>query len=214
MRTLIINGSPKAQNGNTEVFIRQFAQGIKSPCEVRYAAKEEALVLAGPMKQFDTVIVAMPLYIHAMPGIVMKMFEQMEPASDGERAMGFMVQSGFIESSQSKYLERYLSALARRFNYKYLGTMIKGGSAGVSMMPERMNQKLFRQLRLFGEYYEKNGSFDPEIIREFAKPGKLSMGQRMLLRFVGWLGLENHFFWNAMLKSNYALERRFDKPFQ
>ncbi|HPF19622.1 MAG TPA: hypothetical protein PLY08_08645 [Bacillota bacterium] len=77
-----------------------------------------------------------------------------------------------------------------------------------------MNQKLFGQLRLFGEYFEKNGAFDPEIIKAFAKPGKLSKGQKMLLGIVGWLGLENHFFWNAMLKSNHALERRFDKPFQ
>lgn len=213
MRSLVINGSPKAKNGNTEVFIKQFIKGMKAPCEICYAAKEDSLQLAKYMKQFDTIIVAMPLYIHAMPGIVMKIIECMEPASDGGKAMGFIVQSGFMESSQSKYLERYLSALTRQLNYTYLGTVIKGGSAGTYMMPEQMNKKLFKQLRMLGEHFELNGSFHIEIIKELAKPNKLSKGKSRLLRFLCKLGLGDNMFWNMMLKNNNALDRKFDKPF-
>ena len=213
MRTLVINGSPKGKNGNTEIFIKQFIAGMKVPCEICYVAKEDRLQLAKYIKQFDTVIVAMPLYIHAMPGIVMKLIECMEPASGDGKAMGFIVQSGFMESTQSKYLERYLSVLTKQLNYSYLGTVIKGGSAGIHMMPEQMNKKLFKQLRILGEHFELNGSFHMEITKELAKPNKLSKGKSRLMQFAGGLGLGDSMFWNMMLKKNNALGRKFDKPF-
>ena len=213
MRTLIINGSPKAKNSNSEVFVRQFIKGMRVPCEVCYAANKDSLQIAEYMKKFDTVIVVMPLYIHAMPGIVMKIIECMQPISDGGKAMGFIVQSGFIESEQSKYLERYLSAITKNLNYTYLGTVIKGGAAGTSMMPERMNKRLFRQLRMLGEYFEKNGSFDVEVIKELAKPNKLSKIKSGLLQFLFRLGLGDSIYWNYMLKQNNAFNKKFEKPF-
>ena len=72
METLIINGSPKSKNGNTEIFIKKFVKEMKAPYEICYAAKENPLQIAKYMKEFDKVIVFMPLYVHAMPGIVMK----------------------------------------------------------------------------------------------------------------------------------------------
>lgn len=213
MRTLIINGSPKGKNGNTEIFIKQFIMGMKVPCEICYVAKENSLQIANYMKQFDTVIVAMPLYIHAMPGIVMKIIECMEPASDSGKALGFIVQSGFMESAQSKYLEHYLSSLTIKLNYTYLGTVIKGGSAGTYMMPEKMNKRLFKQLSMLGEHFEISGSLDTKVVKELAKPNKLSKVKCRLLQLLGRLGLSDNMFWNMMLKNNNALDRVFDKPF-
>lgn len=213
MSTLIINGSPKGKNGNTEIFIRHFTQGIKTPCEVCYAAKESGARIAECMKRFDTVIVAMPLYIHAMPGILMKMFECMEPAAESGKAMGFIVQSGFIESAQSKYLERYLSALAKSLHYAYLGAVIRGGSAGVSMMPEKMNRKLFIRLRALGEHYEMDGTFDRDVIVALSKSVALSKVKCALLQFMSRVGLGDCMFWNYVLKSNNAFDKRLDRPF-
>lgn len=213
MRTLIINGSPKAKNGNTEIFIREFVKEMKAPCEICYAAKEDSLQIAKYIKQFDTVIVAMPLYIHAMPGIVMKLFECMESTSDVGKSMGFIVQFGFMESAQSEYLERYLSALTKKLNYTYLGTVRKGGSAGTYMMPEKMNKKLFKRLRMLGEYFEVNNSFHIKLVKELAKPNKLSKGKSRLLQFLCELGIGDAMFWNMMLKNNNALDKKFDKPY-
>ena len=213
MRTLIINGSPKAKNGNTEIFIKKFVKEMKSSYEICYAAKEDSLQIANYMKDFDTVILAMPLYVHAMPGIVMKIIECMEPTLDAGKTMGFIVQSGFIESAQSEYLERYLSALTNNLNYTYLGTVIKGGSAGTYMMPEQMNKKLFKQLHMLGEDFETNGSFNIEVSKELAKPNKLPKGKSGLFHFFNKLGLGDSMFWNMMLKKNNAQDKRFDKPF-
>ena len=213
MKTLIINGSPKAKNGNTEIFINKFVEGMKSPYEICYAAKEDSLIIGKYIREFDAVIIFMPLYVHAMPGIMMKIIECMEPVLKDGKSMGFIVQSGFMESSQSKYLEKYLSALTKNLNYTYLGMVIRGGSAGVYMMPGKMNKKLFKQLGILGGYFDKNGCFDIEVVKEMGKLDNLSRGKCKLLQFFGNIGLGDAMFWNMMLKQNKARDRRFDKPF-
>ncbi|MDP3386334.1 MAG: NAD(P)H-dependent oxidoreductase [Eubacteriales bacterium] len=213
MKTLIINGSPKAKNGNTEVFIQQFIKGAGTSYEVCYLAKEDSQQLAEYMKQFDTIIVAMPLYIHAMPGIVMKLIGCMEPATDAGKSMGFIVQFGFMESAHSKYLEKYLSSLARHLNYNYLGTVVRGGSSGTSMMPDKMNKKLFKQMQILGEHFEKEGSFNIEIMNEMAKLIELSKGKSRVFQFLSKIGIGDSIFWNQMLKKNNAMDKVFDKPF-
>ena len=213
MSTLIINGSPKGKNGNTELFIRHFNRGFKEPCKVCCAARESGAHLASYIRQFETVILVMPLYIHAMPGIVMKMLECMEPAGESGKAMGFIVQSGFMESAQSKYLERYLSALAKRLNYACLGTVIRGGSAGVSVMPEKMNRKLLSRLRALGEHFELDGTFDKNLVSLITRPLTLSKAKCGLLQLMSRMGLGDCMYWNHMLKSSKAFDKRFDRPF-
>lgn len=213
MKTVIINGSPKGKNGNTEIFIQEFMKGMKVPCEIRYAVKESSQQLAEELKEFDRVIVAMPLYIHAMPGIMMKLFELMEPGPNEGKSMGFIIQSGFIESKQSKYLEQYLSGLTRRLNYDYLGAVIKGGSAGIYMMPESMNKKLFMRLQRLGEHFGEKGSFHQEVVKEMASPEMLTKGKSRLYQFFYKVGLGDSIFWRMQLKQNQAWDRRFDQPF-
>ena len=213
MSLLIINGSPKGKNGNTEIFMNKFLQEIKTPYEISYAVKEDSIEIANYMKAFDTIIVVMPLYVHAMPGIVMKIIECMKPTSDSGKTIGFIVQSGFMESSQSKYLESYLSALTKRLNYVYLGTVIRGGSAGTYMMPEKMNEKLYSQLKILGEHFETKGSFHEETVKKLAKPYKLSKAKCKVLQSQSKIGLGDTMFWNMMLKQNKAYDKRFDKPF-
>lgn len=213
MRTLIINGSPKGKNGNTEIFIEKFVTEMKTSYQICHLVKEESKHIARYMKEFDTILIFMPLYVHAMPGILMKLIESIEKITDGEKGMGFIVQSGFMESDQSKYLERYLSALTKNLNYTYIGTVIRGGSAGTYMMPEKMNKKLFEQLRVLGEYFDKNGAFNLEIVKEMAKPSKLSKIKTLQLEFLSKIGLGDTLFWNMMLRQNKAKGKRFDKPF-
>jgi multimeric flavodoxin WrbA len=214
MNILIINGSPRGKNGNTEIFVKHFALGIKAHCEIRCAANEGSKQLAEYSQLFDTVIIAMPMYLHAMPGIVMKIVEHMEPAEDGSQRIGFIVQSGFMESAQARYLENYLSGLAKQLNYTYLGTVIRGGSAGVSMMPENMNKKLFAQLKTLGEQFDLNGSFDKEVIKTMARPVNLSKGKCRMLQCMNRFGIGDSMFWRYMLKTNKAFDKRFDKPFR
>lgn len=213
MKMIILNGSPKAEKGNTEIFIREFLRGMINPCEVRYIARENAQKLAEDLNAYDTVILAMPLYVHAMPGIVMKFIEELTPAEGDGKSMGFIIQSGFIESAQSKYLKRYLSSLAGKLNYKDMGTVIKGGSAGVYMMPEKMNAKLFGRLKNLGAHFEQEGTFSKDIVEEMASPYTLTKGKSRLMQLFFKIGLGDSIFWRMQLKSNHALAKKSDRPF-
>lgn len=81
------------------------------------------------------------------------------------------------------------------------------------MMPEKMNKRLFKQLSMLGEHFEISGSLDTKVVKELAKPNKLSKVKCRLLQLLGRLGLSDNMFWNMMLKNNNALDRVFDKPF-
>ena len=212
MKTLILNGSPKGATGNTHLFIEQFNAGMTSPCEVRLICKEDPRTLAQALRAFDTILIVMPLYIHPMPAIVQKLFEQMQPCETSDKSIGFLIQFGFAERSMSQYLERYLPSLARRLHYTYLGTVVKSNAAGVCMMPRFFSRKLFRRLRALGKAYEQSGTFDPAMAKAIAKPEQLSRFTLKLLLSPRLQRL-NDFTWNAMLKSNDALENCYDRPF-
>ena len=87
MSMIIMNGSPKAERGNTEVFIRKFMEGMQAAegttecasAQVCYVAKESHEEIAAKMQEYDTIIIAFPLYVHAMPGTVKKVLEYMKP---------------------------------------------------------------------------------------------------------------------------------------
>lgn len=112
MKTLILNGSPRADHGNTQLFIDHFQSGLTQPLPVRYVSRENPATLALEMTDYDTILLVMPLYIHAMPGMVMRLFEAMNRQTTDHKKIGFIVQAGFIESSTARFLENYLTALA------------------------------------------------------------------------------------------------------
>ena len=63
----------------------------------------------------DAVLLGMPLYTDAMPGLVMAFIEALAPRVGAVNPpLGFLVQSGFPEALHSRPLERYLEKLARR----------------------------------------------------------------------------------------------------
>ena len=107
--------------------------------------------------------------------------------------MGFIVQGGFIETAQERFLKAYFEDLTKRLNYRYLGTVAKGESAGVCMFP-KMFKKLFKLLNQLGTEFEKQHAFDPEIVTKMEKPYELSKRMLFLLKMVlltnDWI---NHF---------------------
>ncbi len=213
MKTIILNGSPKGSstNSNSRIFTEQFVKEMKNPCEIRCIAGSDPEELARYITCFDAVIIVLPLYIHAMPGIVMKFIEKMKPAAVDGKYLGFIVQAGFIESAQHKYLEPYFAYLAGQLNYGYLGTVSKGEAAGIYMYP-KMFKKVLRSISELGLAYENTHAFDPEITARLSKPYELSPFQLKLLKVVDKLGLSN-IGWHKVLKKNSALDLRLDRPF-
>lgn len=212
MSTLIINGSPKGEKGNSHIFAGKFVKGMKRPCKIRSIVKENYALLAKEIKTYDTIIFVMPLYVHAMPGIVMKLLEQITPTEKEEKAMGFILQSGFAEPAQSRYAKRYFEMVCRRLRYRYLGTIIKGEAAGTYMVPEKMNKKLFAALEELGKYYEQTGRFSEKIRLNFEKNYTFTKAQARRNQLMYKTGLGN-IMWNSMLKKHNAYEERLARPF-
>lgn len=213
MNTIILNGSPKgnSSNSNSKIFAEQFVSKMKNPCEIRCIANSDPEELAKYVKDFDAIIIIMPLYIHAMPGIVMKFIEKLEPAETEGKNLGFIIQAGFIETSQERFVERYFADLARRLNYNYLGTVSKGEAAGIYMYP-KMFKKVLKAVADLGAAYEESHAFDKEIAKTLGKPYDLSKSMLRLLRLVSKLGLAN-IGWHKFLKKNNAMDKRLDTPF-
>lgn len=213
MKTIIINGSPKGERGNSEIFIREFIKNMKFPCEVKYVTEEDPRELARYIEAFNNIIIVLPLYIHSVPGVTMKFIECLKRERDKENnSIGFILQSGFLESSQCKYAEAYFNCLAKDLNRNYLGTVTKSGAAGTYLMPRAMNRTLFKLLNELGEKYEKNKTFDKDIVEKLKKPYELKGLNLKMLQFITKIGCGD-IWWNSMLKKNRAYEKRLDKPF-
>lgn len=214
MKTIILNGSPKgnAVNCNSRIFCEEFIRNMKYPCEIKCIAKADHKELTAYASGFDAIIMILPLYIHAMPGIVMKFIEQMKPAASEEKSIGFIIQAGFIETAQARFVERYFSSLAKQLNYTYLGTVSKGEAAGIYMYP-RMFRKVLKLVADLGMAYEDTHAFDKDIVKKLGNPYELSKFQLLTLNLVNKIGLDN-IGWHKFLRQNNAYDKRLDRPFQ
>ena len=211
MNTLIINGSPLGQNGNTEIFIRRFIEGTGQDYLVRYAAKESAETLAQAAVQADILLIFMPLYVYAMPGIVMKLLERMVPAKKGQK-IGFVVQAGFIEGAQARFLVSYLNAFAERMGYENLGVITKGDAAATRFLPIFMNRKLFKRLRLLGAHYARHGLFHKKTAELLAGMYEIPPQKARLYEFLHRTGI-NNMIWHKFWRKNGVFAQGLDRPF-
>ena len=213
MKTIVINGSPKGKNGNTEIFIHNFMKDMKQEVEVKRIIEEDYEELANLVKDYDSIILALPLYIHSMPGIVMRFIEHLEVNnSNRPKYMGFILQCGFPEGFQCKYLESYFESLAIELNMNYLGTLIKPEAAGINVMPKFMTKKLFENLKKFGKIYEETFKFDKEIKEKLKQPYEIKGFKLKLINLAKKLGMMD-IMWNKFLRKNKAFEERYQTPY-
>ncbi|QVK17014.1 NAD(P)H-dependent oxidoreductase [Mycoplasmatota bacterium] len=212
MKTLIINGSPKGKKGNTEIFIQNFIKDIKEEVVIKRIIEEDNEVLANLIKDFDSIIIALPLYVHGMPGCLMRFIEHLNREITNNKSIGFILQYGFPEGFQGEYIERYFESLAEELNMKFLGTLVKPEAAAIYTMPSFLTKKLFNKLKEFGRVYEESSCFDKQIINDLKKPYKIVGLKLKLVRLIKKIGLMD-IFWNKFLRNNNAFDKRFDRPF-
>ncbi len=213
MSTIILNGSPKgnAKNSASYFLAQAFVSKMKKPCEIISIAKTDFNEVLERIVDYDNIIFFMPNYIHAMPGVVMKFLERFPTAENDNKALGFVVQSGYPEGIEGAIVSRFFEQFTRKLGYKYLGTTVKGEAAAIAFMPDRF-KKLAMKFSEFGLIYEQTGGFDKNYMEEFAKPYQLTNFYRGAFNFYDKIGLTK-IGWNMMLKKNNAYEKRFDKPY-
>lgn len=214
-RLTVFNGSPRGRKGNTPLMLEQFMQGFDGPAEIYHLNRlKETEQMVQTFADAECILFGFPLYTDAMPGMVKRFIEALEPLAGRESnpPLGFLVQSGFPEGLHSRYVERYLEKLAARLRSPYLGTIIKGGGEGTRVMPPSMNQALFANLQSLGAGLAASGRFDPAVLMEIAKPEQYPWYMGPVFQVFLRLPIAHTYFDN-MLKQNGAFEQRFARPF-
>jgi multimeric flavodoxin WrbA len=220
MKLVIFNGSPRFKKSNSALLIEQFLIGYKRENDLMVdvyflANKSHRDSHVEIFEQAQTVLIFIPLYTDSMPGIVKEFFENIACCSlyPKVKKIGFVVQSGFLESIHSSFLEKYLRKFTKRLNCEYLGTVIKGGVEGIQYMPPHMTKKLYEQFVTLGEYFGHYETFDSKTMNDLKEPYTFSTVQVNKFRELSKTG-ETNLHWDNILKKNGAYEKRFDKPYQ
>lgn len=220
MRLTVFNGSPRGAKGNTPVMLEQVVKGFTA--DGTRTAETFHLVRQNDLDRYreaftaaEAVLVSFPLYTDAMPGIVKTFIEALEPLRGraNNPPLGFLVQSGFPESTHSRHVERYLAKLAARLGSPYLGAIIKGGCEGVRLMPENMNRRLFTQLFDLGKQLGETGQFEAARLQKLAKPERYPAYLIPVFKVLAKTPLLA-MYWDNQLKQNGVYEQRFARPYQ
>lgn len=211
MKTILLNGSPKGNvsSSGSYVLAKAFVSSMKEPCEIRAVAKENHLELIEYLRQFERIILITPNYIHAVPSGTLDFLYAL-PKANKNQSIGFIIQSGYPEASESEIIGRFFKKLASRRGYGYLGTIVKGECAGLAIMPQKFD-KLKEKFAQFGVLYEQTGCFDKGYAKDFAEPYVLSKPQMWFFNRVNPIG--NYLGWHKIMKSNRAFDHRLDTPY-
>lgn len=220
MKLTVFNGSPRGKKSNTNILLDHFLKGFMetegNTYKITYlSSNKNTEELVEIFKDADDVLLAFPLYTACMPGVVKSFIETLKPLcgkQDNPR-IGFIVQGGFPEAYQSRFLECYLEKLTKRLNCQYIGCIVKGGVEGVQGKPSWMTKKMLNYFYEIGKSYRTTEKFNEILLTDLAKPEHLSASRKLFFRFASVTGMIN-FHWNRQLKENNAFEKRFDKPYE
>jgi NAD(P)H-dependent FMN reductase len=218
MNLLIINGSPRGLKSNSEILMRKFTEGYcnvisQIPEQLFLAKSSDKSRVLDEIVNAKNVIVIFPLYTDCMPGIVMQFFENVyESGILNSKNVGFVVQSGFPESKQSVFVERYLEKLCKRLNCNYLGTVIKAGVEGIQIQPPSMTKKLFSAFTSLGEEFAKTGKFDRVIKDKLMGRYEFSGFSLSVVKAMSKTSVFN-MYWNKKLKEHSATAKKYDRPY-
>ena len=220
---LLLNGSPRGERSNSMKMLSRVAEGWQQaggaePGILHLARRADFDRAVEAFATADTVLLGMPLYTDSMPALVKTYIEALGPrvgASQSCRSnptLAFLVQSGFPEALHSRFLERYLEKLARRFGSRYAGTIVRGGGEALQSMPDEANKKLWARLRALGAQLARDSRFGEAELKTIAGVERFSKPAITVLSVVGKLPI-TQFMWNSTLKKNGAWNQRFAAPY-
>ena len=218
MRLVVFNGSPKKGANNTDVMLNHFLAGFAETAGnshevVKLDSLESPQKAVEIFKRSDAVLIAFPLYIYSLPAGLVQFVEALAPlrGACGGKSLGFLVQYGFREAVHARPLEQYLERLAADLKCTYLGTIIKGGCAGVAKNPEKQNRDILTGIKRIGRVFGANGKFDKVLLADYSKPESQVFLSKLITRI--FVKLANKFYWDVQLKKNNALDKVYARPY-
>ncbi len=222
MKLTVFNGSPRGRRGNTRILLEYLVEGYRTIAGPGPGVEIDLHYLSGrkhreaqreAFARAELILLAFPLYVHAMPGLVKELLEVLEPRDPADSVrLAFLVQQGFPETHQSAWLTPYLDRLPARLGCTPAGIAVKGGVEGIQRYPDWVSRKLFRNCGDLGRDLAADGRFDPARLKAFAHPVRLGFGRRLLFGALIRSGLAN-VMWDRNLKKYGVYDQRFARPY-
>lgn len=174
MHLLIINASPRAkQYSNTDKILDEFSKGLKEEGVTydRYELSDKNTwpEITDAYYKNTNILIAMPLYVECVPGILMEFLENVSKKNDGTK-ISYVLQGGFYEGAQLRCGEEYLKILTKELGLEYGGTLVKGGNFGIRLSSGEAQNKMTQPYKEMGKEFAKNGNFFSDKCKAFAGP--------------------------------------------
>lgn len=220
MDLIIINCSPrKKSQSNTSIILHSFLKGYTSQgytAKVFHLSEKKTWnAIRTAFYENHNILMALPLYVECIPGIMAEFLETLTPKAAAEGAprtkLSFLLQGGFEEASQLRCGEKYLEQLPGYLNCDYNGTLIKGGMFITHMLPSEGQKKAVKPFYLMGKHFAIHGSFEKAAADEFA--GREYYSKAMIL-FLTILRPVNKLFFHIFFKKMGCKTRLAAKPYK
>ena len=173
MHLVIISGATRPQaKSNTAKIIAAFQKGFEengNTTEVWYLSdRRQWKRAANAFEQNDHILIAFPLYVENIPGILLEFLSGLTPKQAPGTKLAFLIQGGFPEASQNRCCEAFLETLPAQLGCDYAGTLIKGDMFGTSLVDEKNREKMLAPFTLMGRTFAQTGCFEKAAVDAFA----------------------------------------------
>lgn len=214
MKTLILLGTPKKslKTSSSSFIANAMCEGMSEKPEIILIAHEKSETVAKAVEDSDVILLITPNYIHSVPAHVLDFLYGL-PENNGSKAFAVIIQSGFPEERDSKYIKSYIDSHIVRLGYNYLGSAVMGDSAAYGLCPDMCKKRipLFAEL---GKRFENEGRLDLEYIASSGISAYEVIPEKIVkrLEFMRKIGV-GKLAWITMLNSHKAYKKRFDRPY-
>ncbi len=216
MKICMLNGSPRGLVSNSTHLIKWINKGLESNEQVHLIKNiEKHDFYIKEIIKAETIFITFPLYVDAMPGIVMKFFENLAKHKGDIKGKNiyFLVHSGFPEAIHSFPVRDYLVRLSKKLDLNLVDVIIYGSSEGTRFTSE---DKALKKKELFmniGKSIKENTMVSPQDRKKVQTPIKLNKPTQIIFKTLSKVvNINAH--WDNILKKNNAYDKRFDTPYQ
>ncbi len=188
MHVLIINGSPRVkQFSNTDKILTKFTEGLSENGttyeQFEISDKKQWEDIRRAYYANDNILIALPLYVECIPGLLMEFLETLSPKNDGTK-IAYILQSGFAEGIQLRCGEAYLKILTKNLGCEYAGTLVKGDNFSIRFFEGNMRDKVTGPYTEMGREYAAKAGFESDKCRAFTGYEIFPAHMRLMLRIV------------------------------
>lgn len=217
MHFVIISGATRPQSkSNTAKVITAFQKGFEENCnttEVWYLSdRRQWKRAAQAFTQNDRILIAFPLYVENIPGILLEFLSGLTPKKTPGTKLAFLIQGGFPEASQSRCCEAFLETLPAQLGCDYAGTLIKGDMFGTSLVDEKNREKMLAPFTQMGRTFAQTGCFEKATVDAFAGPEYMPEKQIRMYNLVG--KHISRFFMGRIAKNLGCKEKLDARPYE